>query len=177
VKHNGRHKARYVAGGHLTDIPVDSMYSGVVSLQGLCIVTFLAELNGLDLWVTDVGTTYLEALTGEKIYIVAGPELKELEGHILIIRKALYGLRTSGLWWHEKFANCLRGLGFEPSRAEPNIWMRRIDDHYEYVAVYVDNLAIASKDPKSITDALMNRHRFKLKGTGPIEYHLGMTFR
>jgi len=42
--------------------------------------------------------------------------------------------------------------------------------------VYVDDLAIASKDPKSITDALTNRHGFKLKGTGPIEYHLGMTF-
>jgi len=54
--------------------------------------------------------------------------------------------------------------------------MSRVDDHYEYVAVYIDDLAIASKDPKSITDALMNRHGFKLKGTGPIEYHLGMSF-
>jgi len=44
------------------------------------------------------------------------------------------------------------------------------------VAVYVDDLAIASKDPKSIMDALMNCHGFKLKGTGPIEYHLDMTF-
>jgi len=42
--------------------------------------------------------------------------------------------------------------------------------------VYVDDLAIASKDPKAITDALTNHHGFKLKGTGPIEYHLGMTF-
>lgn len=32
VKHDGRHKARLVADGHLTDIPVDSVYSGVVSL-------------------------------------------------------------------------------------------------------------------------------------------------
>jgi hypothetical protein len=30
VKHDGRHKARLVADGHLTDIPVDSVYSGVV---------------------------------------------------------------------------------------------------------------------------------------------------
>jgi len=70
----------------------------------------------------------------------------------------------------------MRNLGFEPSQAEPNIWMWQIDDHYEYVAVYVDDLAIASKDPKAITDALTNRHGFKLKGTGHIEYHLGMTF-
>jgi hypothetical protein len=32
VKHNGRHKAQLVADGHLTDIPVDSVYSGVVTL-------------------------------------------------------------------------------------------------------------------------------------------------
>ena len=34
VKHDGRHKARLVAGGHLTDTPVDSVYSSVVSLKG-----------------------------------------------------------------------------------------------------------------------------------------------
>jgi hypothetical protein len=32
VKHDGRHKARYVAGGHLTNIPNANVYSGVVSL-------------------------------------------------------------------------------------------------------------------------------------------------
>jgi hypothetical protein len=32
VKHNGHHKARYVAGGHLTNILNASVYSGVVSL-------------------------------------------------------------------------------------------------------------------------------------------------
>ena len=40
VKHDGRHKARLVAGGHLTDVPVDSVYSGVVSLRSLRIVIF-----------------------------------------------------------------------------------------------------------------------------------------
>jgi ADP-heptose:LPS heptosyltransferase len=32
VKHNGRHKARLVADGHLTNIPAESVYSGVVTL-------------------------------------------------------------------------------------------------------------------------------------------------
>jgi hypothetical protein len=34
VKHDSTHKARLVADGHLTDIPLDSVYCGVVSLQG-----------------------------------------------------------------------------------------------------------------------------------------------
>ena len=43
--------------------------------------------------------------------------------------------------------------------------------------VYVDDLAIASKDPKSIVNMLTKCHGFKLKGMGPIDYHLGMTFQ
>jgi hypothetical protein len=96
VKHDGRHKARLVADGHLTDVPIESVYSGVVSLRGFRLVLFLAELNGLNLWATDIGNAYLEAFTSEKVYIIAGPEFGQLEGHILIISKALYGLRTSG---------------------------------------------------------------------------------
>jgi hypothetical protein len=122
-------------------------------------VAFLSELNGLDLWATDIGNAYLEVKTSELLYIIAGPEFGDLERHMLIIYKALYGLRSSGLRWHE-----------------PDIWMRRVNNHYAYIAMYVDDLAISSKDPKAITDTLMNKYNFKLKGTGEIEYHLGMLF-
>jgi hypothetical protein len=46
-KHNARHNARMVADGHLTDIPLDSIYSGVVSLRGLQTLLFIADLNDL----------------------------------------------------------------------------------------------------------------------------------
>jgi hypothetical protein len=52
-------------------------------------VTFLSELNGMELWATDIGNAYLQAYMAEKLYIVAGPEFGELEGHMLIISKAL----------------------------------------------------------------------------------------
>ena len=45
VKHDGRHKARLDADGHLTDEPLESVYSGVVSLRGFRIVLFLAKLK------------------------------------------------------------------------------------------------------------------------------------
>jgi hypothetical protein len=68
-------------------------------------------------------------------------------------------------------------MGFFPCKAEPDIWMRRVNNHYEYIAMYVDDLAVSSKDPKkAITNTLMNKYNFKLKGTGEIEYHLGMSF-
>ena len=95
VKHDGRHKARCVADGHLTDIHVNSVYSGVVSLQGLRIMLFLAEINQLETWATDIGNAYLEAETAERVYIIAGPEFGEREGSILIVFKSLYGLHSS----------------------------------------------------------------------------------
>ena len=60
-----KRKARLVANGNLTDTPVDSIYSSVVSIKGLKMTIFIAELNGMDTWTTDVGNAYLEAYTDE----------------------------------------------------------------------------------------------------------------
>jgi hypothetical protein len=90
IKHDGRHKSRCIVNGHLTALPTESVYSGVVSLQGLRTLVFLAELNGMDTWATDIGNAYLEAETNKKVYIVAGPEFGEMEGHTLVVFKSLY---------------------------------------------------------------------------------------
>ena len=121
MKHDGRHKARLVADGHLTNVPLSSVYSGVVSLRGIRLVLFLAELNGLESWGTDTCDAYLEVFIKENVYIVTGPEFGTLEGHYLIIVKALCGLRTSGLRWNEKLDDFLRDMGFEPCKMEPGI--------------------------------------------------------
>jgi hypothetical protein len=54
--------------------------------------------------------------------------------------------------------------------------MRKRNNQYENIAVYVDDLAIAMKNPKEFTDVLENKHKFKLKGTRLIAFHLGMDF-
>jgi Reverse transcriptase (RNA-dependent DNA polymerase) len=85
------------------------------------LIAFLVELNGLSLWGADVGSAYLEAKTKEKFYIISGPEFVPLEGHTLLIDKTLYGLRSSGLCWHQQFSDVLRSMGFKPSKAEADI--------------------------------------------------------
>jgi hypothetical protein len=107
----------------------------------LIIIIWYTGLNGLQTWATDIGNAYLEAKTNEKVYIIAGPEYGDLEGHLLIICKALYGLRSSGLRWHEGFSIALRAEGFVPCKAEPNILMRDNAELYEYIGVYVDGVA------------------------------------
>jgi len=69
----------------LTDTPLESVYSGVVSLRSLCLVIFIAELNGLQTQAADVGNAYREATTKKKLFIVAGLEFGDLQGHIMVI--------------------------------------------------------------------------------------------
>jgi Reverse transcriptase (RNA-dependent DNA polymerase) len=176
VKHDGRHKACLVVDGHLTVVPLESVYSGVVRLCGFKLVMFMAELNNLEFWAMDIGNANLEALTAENAYIIASPEFGELEGHALVKSKALYGLQSSGARWHDRFADCMSELGLLPCKAEPDIWMRKSENSYEYIAVYVDDLAIAMKKPKEFIDILERTYKFKTKGNGPITFHLGMDF-
>ena len=67
-------------------------------------------------------------------------------------------------------------MGFKPCKGLNDVWMRRKGDLYEYIGVYVNNLCIVSNKPKEITELLTNTHKFKLKGTGPIKFHLGCDF-
>ena len=176
VKHDLRHKARLVAGGHMTTVPKDTTYSSVASLRSMRLMMFIAEQNKLELNAGDVGNAYLEAYTKEKVCFYAGPEFGELEGHLMVIVKALYGLKTSGARYHARSAEVLQGLGFVPSKADDDVWMKDCGDHYEYVCVYVDDLLHAGRRGTGFFDELKGLG-FKLKGVGPPTYHLGGDFK
>ena len=146
-------------------------------MAGIRTVTFLAELNDLELWGTDIGNAYLESYTEEKVVFIAGPEFGEKCGHLLMIIKAQYGIKSSGRQWHNRLHDVLQELGWKPTRAEEDIWIKDCGDHYEYIAVYVDDLLIAAKEPQILIDQLLGKpYNFKLKGTGRVTYHLGCDF-
>ena len=87
-------------------------------MRGFRTCLFIGELDGMEPWATDIGNDYLEALTSEKVCIRAGPEFGDLKGHLRIIYKALYGLKTSRKEFCQLLQECLLELGFVPSLAE-----------------------------------------------------------
>ena len=68
VKHCGKFKARLMADGHPTKEPMETVYSGGVSLRNLRLAMFQAELNNLELWGADIGNEYLQALTKQTLH-------------------------------------------------------------------------------------------------------------
>eukprot|EP00957_Ditylum_brightwellii_P071496 5434847-Ditylum_brightwellii.AAC.1 len=52
--------------------------------------------------------------------------------------------------------------------------MRDAGDRYAYVANYIDDILIMSKDPKAILELLQKlKGRYEFKGVGSPEYYLG----
>jgi len=171
VKFDGRRKGRLVAGGNWTE-PLDAdAYSGVVSIDTIRLAFLLAEVNGLSSIATDISNAYLHGKTKEKVFTRAGPEFGEDEGKTLIIEKGLYGLRGSSYTWHEVLADYLRTLGWRPSYADSDLWIKDCGTHYEYLATWVDDVLHWSKEPMKLIKQL--EERFSLKGTGVPEYYLG----
>jgi hypothetical protein len=88
---NFRRKARYVAGGHMTEPPASITFSLVVSRGSVRIALLIAARNGLDMMTADIQNAYLHALCREKIWTIAGPEFGSNEGSVMIIVRALFG--------------------------------------------------------------------------------------
>ena len=166
-----RRKARLVCGGNHTKIPKEDVYSGVVSLDTVRLGFQIAEMNGLQACAADIGTAFLYGNTKEKVYIIAGKEFGELAGQPLIIQQGLYGLRSSAARFHEHLASRIRDLGFTPSKADPDLYIREKEDHHEMIATYVDDLLIWSKDAMSLIEQF--KKTYVLKGVGAPEYYLG----
>ena len=72
VKFDLTRKARYVAGGHLTEDPPFMTYASVVSRDSVRIGFLLAALNGLEILAGDIQNAFLHAQTKERLYFIAG---------------------------------------------------------------------------------------------------------
>ena len=171
VKFDGRRKCRLVAGGHRTDPPKEDIFSGVVSMEAVRLGFILARLNGLLVCAGDVGNAFLYGKTREKVYVIAGEEFGENKGKRMIIDRSLYGLRSSAARFHEHLSVKLKKMGFLPSKADPDLWYRKHDGHYEYIARFVDDVIAFSKDPMAIMKEL--EKNYIMKGVGKPQYYLG----
>ena len=152
IKMDLTRKARYVAGGHLTDPPTSLTYASVVSRDSVRLGFLIAALNGLDILAGDVQNAYLNAETKEKVYFIAGNEWKANEGRTILIVRALYGLKSSALAWRKHLADTIGNkLGFKSSLADPDVWLEAETSqegkaYYAYILVYSDDILIIHED-------------------------------
>eukprot|EP00934_Nitzschia_sp_Nitz4_P008349 Nitzschia sp. Nitz4//scaffold712_size1567//12//1007//NITZ4_009323-RA/size1567-processed-gene-0.1-mRNA-1//-1//CDS//3329557200//8339//frame0 len=175
---NFRRKARLVAGGHTTDTPSSLTYSSVVTRESVRIALTIAALNDVDILACDIQNAYLTAPCRKKIFTRAGPEFGSKEGKIMIVKMALYGLKSSGAAFHAKLAQALHDMQFRPSNADPDVWLRPAVKpngfkYYEMVLCYVDDVLAISHNPLSIIEEIKGTFKLKDDKAEPPDVYLG----
>ena len=183
VKFDFTRKARFVAGGHMTNPTSTLTYSSVVSRESIRLAFLIAALNDLDILAADIGNAYIQAPCREKVYFTAGPEFGPLkQGKTVVIVQALYGLKSSGAAWHAKFAESLWDMGFVPSKADPDVWMKPEvketgEPYYAYILVYVDDILVLSVDPSVYMNTISKLYTLKKGSVEKPRRYLGADIR
>jgi hypothetical protein len=159
IKMDFTRKARFVAGGHMTDTPGLITYSSVVSCNSVRLAFLTAGLNNLDVLAGDATNAYINASCREKIWFEGGVETGKDRGKVLIVTRALNGLKSSGAAWRADLAATLRNVKFTSSQADPDVRIRSAGTHNDMVLIYVDHdiLILVTKEPKVSMDELLGR--------------------
>ena len=184
VKFDGfKFKSRMVAGGHMIDTPSFLTYASVVSRETVRIALLIAALHDLEVKAADVQNAYLTAPTTEKVWTKCGPEFGPDAGKRALITRALYGLKGSGASYRNHISNCMRHLGYESCKADPDLWMKpktRPSDgfeYYSYVLIYVDDILAISHDALNDLNKIDYYFKMKEESIGDPDIYLGSKIR
>ncbi len=98
----------------------------------------------------------------------------------MLVKKALYGLKSSGAAFRAHLAETLDAMGYRPSYADPDVWLRPAvkpdgTEYYEYILCYVDDVLCISHDPKKSMKRIQEDFKLKDDKIAEPDVYLGAT--
>lgn len=173
-------KARFVAQGFLQRYGVDYVdtYAPVARIPSIRIIIALAAHYDWELHHMDVKSAYLNGDLEEEIYMYQ-PEGYVVSGDegplVWKLHKSLYGLKQAGRTWNIKIDVALKKRGFKTLPADLCIYVKRQLNTIIVIALYVDDLLIASNHVNDLIQFKKNlAAEFKMDDLGKVEFILGI---
>ncbi len=187
-------KSRLTIKGYVQQHGVDywETYSPVAKLISVRIFFAIAAKLNMHLFQLDVNNAFLNAKLEEDIFmeipegfdidgllnaLPPGHALRGVERHRVVLKldKALYGLKQAPREWYLKITGFLQSLGYTPLGADSCIFVRRVGEHFSMLALYVDDILLASTDMSSMkSDVFALNKEFKMKNIGQPALLLGL---
>ena len=98
----------------------------------------------------------------------------------MIVKIALYGLKSSGAVFRAKIAGVLDDIGYSPSKADPDVWLRPAvnpdgAEYYEMLLCYVDYVLAISDMPMRTMDNIRSVFKIKDDKAEVLDVYLGAT--
>jgi rRNA-processing protein FCF1 len=163
-------KYRVVAGGHRQDpneySKQDTSSPTLDHNAMLLYLSTLMRIDGIEFSSADFTGAYLNSNIDEEIYmtinkrhveiLLQDPDFAFLEefvrydGTIITqIQKGIYGLKQAGKLWYDRLTDILTNFGMKKLDSHECIFKLELEDgRVLYIAAYVDDILIATNDPK-----------------------------
>jgi hypothetical protein len=163
----------------------------------------LAARYGMKIRQFDVATAFLNGELKEEIYMEPPKGFRDIlqsiiesEGDSLVgakarsmlreysrgdkvcfLKKSLYGLRQAGRSWYLKLDETLRHSGAVPTAADPCLFQIGSGEDATLIAIYVDDILIASRNQRKIGEiSKVLSRKFEIKDLGDASFCLGVEF-
>ena len=167
-----RFKARLVAKGYDQQYGIDyfETFSPVVKFQTLRSIFAISANIGLKIHQIDIDTAFLNGNLEEEVYIEAPPGCDICqEDQVCKLKKSLYGLKQASRTWNATLIKFLNEYGLKQLKSDVCVFVNK----HLIVAIYVDDLIIASKDEKDIIEFKNSiSNKFNTKDLGEANYVL-----
>ena len=99
-------------------------YAYVVSKGSVKFVPLVADINVIDVKYVNVQNAYLNSNTKERVYFYAGEEFCKYSGKLVVLVRALYGLKFSRSAYAAAIRQVKIYLRFQPFMDDAYVWMR-----------------------------------------------------
>jgi hypothetical protein len=133
-----RFKARLVVRGDL-QTPLNNTYAATLAIRNFRAIIAIANHFNLELKQYDVPTAFLNAHINRKLYAETPEPFRHIEGEIMLVLRALYGLKESPILWYNELRRQLVKLGLKPVEGFPCLYTSR----WLILFVYVDDIVMA----------------------------------
>ena len=156
----------------------DQTFAPTVHSSSLKLFLHLITKHRMKCLQCDVPAAFLKADIDRPVYMEAPPGMGVDKNHVLLLRKAVYGLVQSPRLFYRQFAKYLESIGFKRCVLDGCLFTKRTDNKLQVLALHVDDGLIASSDP-----ALLEQVSTELRSNWGVEefndlgYYLGFEFR
>ena len=90
------------------------------------------------------------------------------------VEEALYGLKQDPRAWYGRIDSFLLNMGFTKSKADPNLYLKVVEDEPIILLLYVDELFLTRNEKQIMESKKKLAKEFEMKDLGLMHYFLGL---
>jgi len=171
------YKARLVMRGNLQyEHEYGDTYAPTARMWAIRTLAALAAQEGMTLKKFDLTGAFLVADMDRTLYVeIPGYDIPD--GKAILLKKALYGGRSSGALYAKEISTWLTNYGFKSTSIDETMFRLQRGKEVIIISLYVDDGMCATNSDKLYKQFINDlQKKYKLSDQGNLEWHLGMKF-